>query len=61
MTYSAVICDLEECFAPGQSYVALSRCVSFDKLYLVHKVTINVIMVNDAIIDFYNQQIRVAV
>lgn len=58
MTCPEVVCDLEECFAPGQSYVALSRCVSFDKLYLVHKITPNVIIVSSIIIEFYNSQIR---
>ena len=57
MTCSEVICDVEGCFDAGQAYVALSRCANFDRLYLVHKITLNVIIVDTAVIDFYNQQL----
>lgn len=58
MTYQQVACDLKECFASGQSYVALSRCVSFNRLYLMHKVDVSVIIVDDAITNFYRQHIE---
>ena len=58
MTCNQVICDLEECFAPGQSYVALSRCKSIENLYLVNRIDPNVVMVDRAILNFYYNQIR---
>lgn len=61
MTYQEVVCNLEGCFAAGQAYVALSRCVSLDTLYLVHKVYQRDVFTNPAIMKFYNEQIKTAV
>lgn len=61
MTYQEVTCNLEGCFASGQAYVALSRCVSLDTLYLVHKVYQKDVFTNPAIMNFYNEQIKTAV
>lgn len=61
MTYQEVVCNLEGCFASGQAYVALSRCVSLDTLYLVHKVAQKDIFTNSSIMNFYNEQIKNAV
>lgn len=58
MTYQQIACDLKECFAPGQSYVALSRCANFDKLYLTSKIDEKAIMVNNTIINFYKEQLN---
>lgn len=57
MTYQQIACDLKECFAPGQSYVALSRCANFDKLYLTSKIDENSIMVNNTVVNFYKEQL----
>lgn len=56
MTYQQIACDLKECFAPGQSYVALSRCANFDKLYLTNKIDKNSILVNNTVVNFYKEQ-----
>lgn len=61
MTYQEVVCNLEGCFASGQAYVALSRCVSLDTLYLVHKVYQKDVFTNSSIMNFYNEQIKTAV
>lgn len=61
MTYQEVVCNLEGCFAAGQAYVALSRCVSLDTLYLVHKVYQKDVFTNSSIMSFYNEQIKPAV
>lgn len=61
MTYQEVVCNLEGCFASGQAYVALSRCVSLDTLYLVHKVYQKDVFTNSSIMSFYNEQIKTAV
>lgn len=58
MTYQEVICNLDGCFASGQVYVALSRCANFEKLYLVHRIDLKVILVNNDILKFYNQKIK---
>lgn len=58
MTYQQIACDLKECFAPGQSYVALSRCANFDKLYLTNKIDGNSILVNDTVVEFYKEQLN---
>ena len=61
MTYQEVVCNLEGCFASGQAYVALSRCVSLDTLYLVHKVYQEDVFTNSSIMSFYNEQIKTAI
>ena len=60
MTYQEVVCDLDGCFASGQAYVALSRCVSLDTLYLVHKVYQKDVFTNSTIMKFYNEEIKMA-
>lgn len=61
MTYQEVVCDLNGCFESGQAYVALSRCVSLDTLYLVNKISKEDVFTNDSIMEFYNNQIKKAV
>jgi hypothetical protein len=52
-TYASVIIDLSDgAFASGQTYVALSRCQSFDTLYLKRPVTDKDIIVDPEIISF---------
>lgn len=61
MTYQEVVCDLDGCFESGQAYVALSRCVSLNTLYLVHKISKEDVFTNNSIMNFYNNQIKPAV
>lgn len=58
MTYQQIACDLDNCFAPGQAYVALSRCANFDKLYLIRKVVPSSIIINNTVVNFYNEQLK---
>lgn len=52
-TYSSVIIDLGRgAFAHGQTYVALSRCVSLDTLYLRREVSPRDIIVDQSVISF---------
>lgn len=53
MTYQQVACDLKQCFAPGQAYVALSRCANFDGLYLTEKLNSNSIITDNIVTNFY--------
>lgn len=57
-TYKNVACDVNNCFATGQAYVALSRCVSLEGLHLKSKITAGNIMVDHDIVDFYQMQIK---
>lgn len=56
MTYKKIACDISHCFAPGQAYVALSRCSNMDGLYLLSKVYGTAIHINKTIVDFYDSQ-----
>lgn len=55
MTYQQLAVNLENCFAPGQAYVALSRCANFDKLYLLQKINRGCIIPNNIVTNFYDQ------
>lgn len=57
MTYQRLACDISECFAPGQAYVALSRCSSIDGLHLLTKINGTGIQPNKTVVDFYNNQL----
>lgn len=54
MTYQQIACNLESCFAPGQAYVALSRCANYDKLYLTQKIKASSIITDNVVVNFYN-------
>ena len=54
MTYQQIACDLGSCFAPGQAYVALSRCSNYDKLYLTKKIDASSIIKDNVVTNFYN-------
>ncbi len=58
-TFDAAIIDYSEgsAFAPGQTYVALSRCRSLDSLYLTSLLSPDDIKVNQEIIDYLNTRI----
>ena len=52
-TYKSIVCDPYDCFAPGQAYVALSRCESLNGLNLIRKLTSTKIKVDSHVKDFY--------
>ena len=56
MTYKSIACDITQCFAPGQAYVALSRCSTMSGLYLISKIYGNIIHTNKTVVDFYRSQ-----
>jgi len=51
-TYQRIAIDLTQNFAEGQAYVALSRCVSLDGLFLENKVLSGQITNNNSVMDF---------
>lgn len=55
MTYQRIACNLDNCFAPGQAYVALSRCADFNELYLTNKVSVNSFFTDGTLVDFYEE------
>ena len=55
MTYQQIACNLDSCFAPGQAYVALSRCANYDKLYLTKKIDAGSIITDNVVANFYNK------
>ena len=57
-TYSQIAVDVSNCFAPGQAYVALSRCKSIDGLFLLNPIEKEDIIVNAFVKDFYLGQIE---
>lgn len=57
LTLEKVIIDAEKSFAPGQVYVALSRCVSLDGLFLKSGITMRNIFLDDRIVQFSTTQV----
>lgn len=55
MTYQQIACNLDNCFAPGQAYVALSRCANYDKLYLTEKINAGSIITDNVVANFYKK------
>ncbi len=53
MTYQQIACNLKSCFAPGQAYVALSRCANYDRLYLTEKIDAKSIITDNVVVNFY--------
>lgn len=56
LTFEHAIIDAGDSFAPGQVYVALSRCVSLDGLILHSRIDPNCISTHEAVIDFSNSE-----
>lgn len=54
LTFDRISLDLSRSFAPGQVYVALSRCRTLEGLYLHSPISMHNIMVDKTIIDYYN-------
>ena len=55
LTFDRAIIDAHQCFAPGQVYVALSRCRTLEGMVLSHPLNANVIM-TDGQVNSYNRQ-----
>lgn len=58
LTFEKVIADLGGAFAPGQVYVALSRCTSFSGLVLKSKIDFRAIKTNPKVIEFAKNEIN---
>ena len=52
LTLQKAVVDLNQSFAPGQVYVALSRCTSMEGLVLRSKLNIGNIIVDDRVVDY---------
>lgn len=52
LTLQKAVVDLNQSFAPGQVYVALSRCTSMEGLVLRSKLNIDNVIVDNRVIDF---------
>ncbi len=52
LTFDHVVIDASKAFAPGQVYVALSRCRTFDNIVLTSKITPDVIMIDPVVTDY---------
>ena len=53
LTFERAIVDLGDSFAPGQAYVALSRCTSLDGLVLKSRIREQNVFIDEAIKDFH--------
>lgn len=53
LTFDDVIVDLENTFAAGQLYVAMSRCRSLDGLVLSSRIAKHNIIADAAVVDYY--------
>lgn len=55
LTFDNAIVDLEDTFAPGQLYVALSRCRSLEGLTLSSMIRTENIIIDQRVSSYYNQ------
>lgn len=53
LTFNKAVIDVQDAFAMGQTYVALSRCTNLEGITLISKVQERSVMVNPMIKDFY--------
>jgi hypothetical protein len=58
LTFENAIIDAGDSFAPGQVYVALSRCVSLDGLILHSRIDPNCISTHEAVIAFAESETK---
>jgi hypothetical protein len=59
LTFDRVIIDAAQAFAPGQVYVALSRCTTLDGLVLQSRITPESITIDSNVIAFSEQNISI--
>ncbi len=57
LTFQNAIIDAGNAFAPGQVYVALSRCTSLEGIVLHSKITYNSLRSDERIVDFAAKQL----
>lgn len=55
LTFDKVVIDAGEAFAPGQVYVALSRCTSLQGIVLLSKITPQSIRTNEEAVAFHSE------
>lgn len=55
LTFDKMVVDLGSSFAPGQAYVALSRCRDLGGLILRSKIKLQNVMVSDRIVSYHDQ------
>lgn len=56
MTYKKIACDISQCFAAGQAYVALSRCSSIKGLHLLEHLDYSMMQVDEKVKNYYLSQ-----
>ena len=56
LTFDKLIVDLEDSFAAGQIYVALSRCRSLDGLVFKSKISPNKVLTDNEVITYYKTE-----
>lgn len=56
LTFDKVLIDAASAFAPGQIYVALSRCRTLDGIYLTRRIATKSLASDPAIVQFANAQ-----
>jgi hypothetical protein len=56
LTLQKAVVDLNQSFAPGQVYVALSRCTSIDGLVLRSKLNIGNVIVDERVVSFADNE-----
>lgn len=56
LTFQNAVIDAGNAFAPGQVYVALSRCTSLDGIVLRSKISYNSLHSDERIVDFASRQ-----
>ena len=61
MTFEKVIVDIENAFASGQAYVALSRCTSMEGLVLASRLTRESVKTDSRVLKFAEQETSEAV
>lgn len=58
LTFDKAVLDLHCCFAPGQAYVALSRCRTLEGLYLTNYVGKRAVIRDESVKNFFDDDAR---